>query len=354
MPPFGNQSGDGHDGPAQPERLDALGGPHRTPRRREPAFEVDPDRLLAGAASALLAEERGAGEQGSGERGAGQPGSDAGAAAGPTSDSTSSTPGWLRVAVPAAVAVALLTAGVATLGNSGSTGSEHPKASGANPSAATLPSTSAVPTSLASTTAAPTTAASTTAATAAPTTAAPAATAPADGPPPHKATYRDGKLYLEGRISSQEEAHKYVEKASAVLGAANVVNHYEIDPSVPLSTDGTVYVDEPFLFETGSAALNPTYTGILGLGIAAMRLTPGARMVVTGYTDNVGDPGRNATLSLARAQAVVDYMVTTGGIDRSRFDAVGAGDANPVGDNATEEGRQLNRRIDVRLVHLLG
>ena len=57
---------------------------------------------------------------------------------------------------------------------------------------------------------------------------------------------------------------------------------------------------------------------------------------------------------LARANAVVEYMVTTGGIDRSRFDAIGAGDQNPVGDNTTAEGRALNRRIDVKLVNLLG
>lgn len=199
--------------------------------------------------------------------------------------------------------------------------------------------------------------ATTAATTAAPTTAAPPAAAPPadpNAPPPHKATYRAGKLYLEGRVASQEEAQKYVDKAAAVLGADNVVNNYAIDPAVPVSTDGTVYVDEPFLFATGSAELNPQYTGILGLGIAAMKLNPNARMVVTGYTDSQGDPARNEALSVERATAVVDYMVATGGIDRARFDAIGAGDRNPVADNATPEGRRLNRRIDVKLVNLLG
>ncbi|MBX7069581.1 MAG: OmpA family protein [Microthrixaceae bacterium] len=217
--------------------------------------------------------------------------------------------------------------------------------------AADAPSTEAPATTLPATTVTP--AAPTTAA---PPAAAPPADPPADpnAPPPHKATYRAGKLYLEGRVASQEEAQKYVDKAAAVLGADNVVNNYAIDPAVPVSTDGTVYVDEPFLFATGSAELNPQYTGILGLGIAAMKLNPNARMVVTGYTDSQGDPARNEALSVERATAVVDYMVATGGIDRARFDAIGAGDRNPVADNATPEGRRLNRRIDVKLVNLLG
>jgi outer membrane protein OmpA-like peptidoglycan-associated protein len=77
-------------------------------------------------------------------------------------------------------------------------------------------------------------------------------------------------------------------------------------------------------------------------------------MVVTGYTDTSGDPQRNLELSQQRASAVVDYMVATGELDRTRFDAIGAGDTNPVADNSTPEGRTLNRRIDVKLVNLLG
>ncbi|HOT78463.1 MAG TPA: OmpA family protein [Microthrixaceae bacterium] len=310
-----------------------------------PERAVDLDRLRASAASALSAERAPTSDS---SRPSASDGRERVAPSTPTSGGAH---GWLKIALPVVVVAALATVGVTVLGG-GTDG-------GSAPSASTTEVTSGVTAPPTTAPAAPTTASSETivpSTSAAPTTAAAPANPSADptAPPPHKATYHDGKLYLEGRITSDAEAQKYVEKAAAVLGPDNVVNNYVVDPTVPLSTDGTVYVDEPFLFETGSAELNPQYTGVLGLGVAALKLNPAARLVVTGYTDNQGDPAKNQQLSLARANAVVEYMVTTGGIDRSRFDAIGAGDQNPVGDNTTAEGRALNRRIDVKLVNLLG
>lgn len=319
-----------------------------------PAGAVDLDRLRASAASAIDAEQLRSEVL--------QKGAD-----------RTSPPAWAKIAVPIGVVAALVGIGIALIGSDGTatgdTATERSAGTTATPPVATetedgAPESTVAPAADPAETAAQPAPAATsvtepvpettaTVPTAAP--AAPAAgVADAGEAPRHKAVYRDGKLYLEGSITSTEQAQKYVEKAAAVLGADNVVNNYVVDPNVPLSSDGTVYVDEPFLFETGSAQLNPTYTGILGLGIAALRLNPNARMVVTGYTDNVGDPAKNQTLSEARARTVVDYMVTTGGIARERLDAIGAGDRDPVGDNNTEAGRKLNRRIDVKLVNLLG
>ncbi len=320
----------------------SAGGAPPVPTTTGPERAVDLDRLRASAASALSAERAPTADS---SRPSASDGRERFAPATPTSGGAHR---WLKIALPVVVVAALATVGVTVLGG-GTDGGSAPSASAtAATSGMTAPPTTApaAPTTASSETTVPSTAAAPT------TTAAPAADPTA--PPPHKATYHDGKLYLEGRITSDAEAQKYVEKAAAVLGPDNVVNNYVVDPTVPLSTDGTVYVDEPFLFDTGSADLNPQYTGVLGLGVAALKLNPAARMVVTGYTDNQGDPAKNQQLSLARANAVVEYMVTTGGIDRGRFDAIGAGDQNPVGDNTTAEGRALNRRIDVKLVNLLG
>ncbi|MFN8051928.1 MAG: OmpA family protein [Acidimicrobiales bacterium] len=304
---------------------------------------VDLDRLRASAESALDAERR---------RPADEPPSPAPTAEEPAEGDAARRPATAVLVVLALLALA--TAGVAAFAMGGNDGAARTEASPRAAVTITSPpvtesAPTIAPTTIAPTTAAPVTAPPTTAPPSVPPTTAP----PAPAAPTHKAVYRAGKLYLEDRISSAEEAQQYIAKAAAVLGPDNVVNQYVVDPSVPVSTDGTVYVDEPFLFATGSAELDPAYTGVLGLGVAALRLSPAARMVVTGYTDNVGDPAKNLALSTARANAVVDYMVTTGGIDRARFDAVGAGDQNPVGDNGTEEGRARNRRIDVRFVNLL-
>ncbi|MBJ6802312.1 OmpA family protein [Geomonas propionica] len=77
-----------------------------------------------------------------------------------------------------------------------------------------------------------------------------------------------------------------------------------------------------------------------------MKQYPTTTAVIEGHTDNVGAPEYNLDLSKRRAQAVVDYMVANCGIDRSRLEARGFGLARPVASNATDEGRQANRRIE--------
>lgn len=70
---------------------------------------------------------------------------------------------------------------------------------------------------------------------------------------------------------------------------------------------------------------------------------------IHGHTDNVGKPAKNKTLSLKRAQAVVNYLATHG-VARSRMQAFGHGDEQPVADNSTAEGREENRRIEMHRV----
>jgi OOP family OmpA-OmpF porin len=73
---------------------------------------------------------------------------------------------------------------------------------------------------------------------------------------------------------------------------------------------------------------------------------PGTTAVIEGHTDNVGTPEHNMKLSQARAESVVTYLVNDVHIDRARLKAVGYGLENPVADNATEEGKRQNRRIN--------
>lgn len=73
---------------------------------------------------------------------------------------------------------------------------------------------------------------------------------------------------------------------------------------------------------------------------------PETTVVIEGHTDNIGTPEHNLALSKARAENVVDYLVQTNHIDRSRLTAVGYGDSRPIADNATEEGKRQNRRIN--------
>jgi outer membrane protein OmpA-like peptidoglycan-associated protein/ABC-type amino acid transport substrate-binding protein len=72
---------------------------------------------------------------------------------------------------------------------------------------------------------------------------------------------------------------------------------------------------------------------------------------VEGNTDATGSPTKNMTLSERRALAVKNYIVKTfPNIDANRFQTIGRGSTNPVADNQTEAGRQLNRRTEIKVV----
>lgn len=68
--------------------------------------------------------------------------------------------------------------------------------------------------------------------------------------------------------------------------------------------------------------------------------------VIEGNTDNVGTYDHNIDLSRRRAESVVNYLVDNFGIERARLTSKGYGSSRPIADNATDEGKQKNRRID--------
>jgi len=73
---------------------------------------------------------------------------------------------------------------------------------------------------------------------------------------------------------------------------------------------------------------------------------------IDGHTDGVGSVTYNMDLSLKRAIAVANYLITREGIDPVRMFVRGMGKSAPIADNSTDEGRKLNRRFEVVfLVH---
>ena len=77
-----------------------------------------------------------------------------------------------------------------------------------------------------------------------------------------------------------------------------------------------------------------------------MKRFPETTALIEGYADEVGTPEHNMKLSQKRAEGVVDYLVSTFGIERSRLSTRGYGESRPVADNSTEAGKQKNRRIE--------
>ncbi len=90
---------------------------------------------------------------------------------------------------------------------------------------------------------------------------------------------------------------------------------------------------------------NRTYPELTRLAKIATRM--GAKLELSGHTDNVGSAEQNKQLSLERAQAVKQFLVDKCGFDATLIQVDGFGDKRPICDNNTEEGRRCNRRVQV-------
>ncbi len=98
-------------------------------------------------------------------------------------------------------------------------------------------------------------------------------------------------------------------------------------------------------FATAKADIPARYHDELAKIANFMKQYPQVKGVIEGHTDNRGGKAYNQKLSERRAQSVKNYIVKKFGIDGSRLGVKGYGFSKPVADNATEEGRQKNRRI---------
>jgi len=79
---------------------------------------------------------------------------------------------------------------------------------------------------------------------------------------------------------------------------------------------------------------------------------PELKVQINGHTDNTGDANSNKSLSLKRANAVVDYLISKG-VDQTRVSAKGFGSERPIVSNDDESGgREVNRRTEIEVVGL--
>ncbi len=99
------------------------------------------------------------------------------------------------------------------------------------------------------------------------------------------------------------------------------------------------------LFETGKATLNQNKSELIT--IAEKIKETNGRVVIEGYTDNVGNIDDNIKLSQARALTVKNFFTDSCNIDLTRLSINAYGEANPVANNNTAEGRQKNRRVEI-------
>lgn len=133
--------------------------------------------------------------------------------------------------------------------------------------------------------------------------------------------------------------------ADAAVAGVNATNQ-RITSLDDYVTQSTTTVN----FKTGSAALSQEGKAQLDQLAQTALSMKGYLIEVTGFADSTGSPQRNKELSRRRAQSVLDYLIETHNIPLRRIGvSYGFGESQAIADNSTKEGRQQNRRVEVKL-----
>jgi outer membrane protein OmpA-like peptidoglycan-associated protein len=102
----------------------------------------------------------------------------------------------------------------------------------------------------------------------------------------------------------------------------------------------------PFTFQPGKETLDPSSDPLVSRVASMLKRHPDLSLRIEGHTDNSGDQDSNLRLSALRAIAIQSALVDDG-IGKKRLDPVGVGGLQPLASNATAEGREENRRIEL-------
>jgi outer membrane protein OmpA-like peptidoglycan-associated protein len=166
-------------------------------------------------------------------------------------------------------------------------------------------------------------------------------------------TFKDihGRLYGK-ELAGVADYGKAVDKS---FMAAVVANHPELLEGKALATQYAANITTKVAsknvqinFETGSAKISPSSFATLDDIYTNAVSAEGLKVGVYGYTDNVGSPDKNQTLSEARAESVKQYLLSKG-LSANRIESKGYGQQQPVADNSTADGRAKNRRVEIAL-----
>ena len=104
-------------------------------------------------------------------------------------------------------------------------------------------------------------------------------------------------------------------------------------------------------FDFNRTDIKPQFYPALNTIASTLREYNQTIVEVSGHTDNIGSDAVNQRISEQRANAVASYLMAQG-VQRERFEIVGMGKRFPIASNDTEQGRALNRRVEIRLLPL--
>lgn len=170
----------------------------------------------------------------------------------------------------------------------------------------------------------------------------PVRTLSGSGTPPQTVTWDgicdDGTLLLANELYRYQLELTYADNSLAVSPKRYFGVNKKTIVSLNLSSGA---------FKTDSDELTGDAKAILKDAAQKIRQYPNELITIDGHSDNIGDATYNMELSERRANAALEYLVTAENLSRKRLVARGFGETRPVASNATEEGRDINRRIEI-------
>ncbi len=170
---------------------------------------------------------------------------------------------------------------------------------------------------------------------------------------PPVAQFVEGKLVLKGSIPSVALRALIVARAVGLVGADHVTDQLTLDSRSTATGGGPILIGEVIRFAAGSLEVPAESQPMLDAVSGLIAIAPNALAVVTSYTDDQGDPLRNVGLAAQRIDAIAAQW-TAKGVRSDQIVRDARGGAEPIADNATEEGRTQNRRVSITLYGLLG
>ncbi len=114
--------------------------------------------------------------------------------------------------------------------------------------------------------------------------------------------------------------------------------------------DDRIVINEKIQFDLDKATIKPESDGLLQEIIKVIKEHDHIKKIaIEGHTSSEGTDKHNLKLSDKRAKAVMDYLVTKGGLAKTMFTAKGFGESKLIGDEATEDGKEKNRRVEFNI-----
>jgi OOP family OmpA-OmpF porin len=178
--------------------------------------------------------------------------------------------------------------------------------------------------------------------------------------PTNLAISKDGQEWIEiGKISGGRadidispfvnpgDTFHYVRLTDLKTDCGGAWPGADIDAVGAIGSAIRISLKSSVLFDFDKSTLKPEATEELHNAALKIKEFSNVRIIIEGHTDNIGTDAYNRDLSMRRAAAVKDFFISQEGMEKYEIESSGFGESRPIATNDTEEGRAMNRRVEI-------